>query len=207
MCLIEKTKNDFIFYKSSFNLFCLIVVLSIASCKGDNKSPRSLVYQPNDTSNWPASFGFGRIATATEIGRLDIDISPDGRGLPAGSGTVGSGSIIYQIKCAFCHGSTGKEGPFNPLVGVMGDTTKAKTIGNYWPYSTTIFDYIRRAMPYNMPGSLTNGEVYDLTAYLLYKNQIIDSATGINSLNLPGIKMPAQKFFVNDDRHGGPEVR
>jgi cytochrome c len=89
----------------------------------------------------------------------------------------------------------------------MGDTTKAKTIGNYWPYATTLFDYVRRAMPYNAPGSLTANEVYDLTAFLLYANKIIDSAKLVDARSLPAIVMPARQFFVTDDRKGGPEVR
>lgn len=155
----------------------------------------------------PGHFGFGRTATTTEITALDIDVRPDGTGLPPGSGSVTSGAITYEQKCASCHGKTGTEGPFNKLVGVMGDTTKAKTIGNYWPYATTIFDYIRRAMPYNEPGSLTTSEVYSLTAYLLYQNKIVDSTTALNARTLPGIKMPARDLFVNDDRQGGPEIK
>lgn len=153
------------------------------------------------------SFGFGRPATAAEIAAWDIDISPDGKGLPDGSGNVSDGRKIYAIKCAACHGVTGKEGPFNRLVGAMDDTTKAKTIGNYWPYATTVFDYIRRTMPYNAPGSLTNDEVYSLTAFLLNANRIIDSSTILQKQNLPAIQMPAQKYFIPDDRKGGPEVK
>lgn len=160
-----------------------------------------------DTTDYPASFGFGRVASAAEINALDIDILPDGTGLPAGSGTVGNGRNIYVVKCAACHGKTGREGPQNKLVGAMGDTTKAKTIGNYWPYASTIFDYIRRTMPYNQPGSLSNDEVYSLTAYLLYENRIIDSTVVMQKETLPAVKMPAQKLFVPDDRKGGPEVR
>lgn len=89
----------------------------------------------------------------------------------------------------------------------MGDTTRAKAIGNYWPYATTLFDYTRRAMPYNAPGSLSAGEVYSLTAFLLYANKIIDSEKVINAASLPQVVMPAKKFFVTDDRRGGPEIR
>jgi cytochrome c len=89
----------------------------------------------------------------------------------------------------------------------MGDTGKAKTIGNYWPYATTLFDYIRRAMPYNAPGSLSANEVYGLTAYLLNANKIIDSGSVMNTATLPRIIMPARKYFIPDDRRGGPEVR
>ena len=152
-------------------------------------------------------FGFGRPATLQEIGALDISIRPDGKGLPVGSGTAAQGRAIYAVKCAVCHGKTGREGPHGVLVGPMGDTTKAKTIGNYWPYATTIFDYVRRAMPYNAPGSLTAAEVYSITAYLLAANKVIDSTRVIDARSLPGIVMPAKGLFVVDDRRGGPEVR
>jgi S-disulfanyl-L-cysteine oxidoreductase SoxD len=169
-----------------------------------------------DTIAWPASFGFGRRAAPQEIAALDLSIRPDGKGLPAGSGRVSAGWEIYKIKCAACHGRTGVEGPYSRLVGPMGDTTRArtpgdtsraKTIGNYWPYATTLFDYTRRAMPYNAPGSLSAEEVYHLTAFLLHANKIIDSNTVIDSKSLPGIVMPARQLYVPDDRHGGPEVR
>jgi len=152
-------------------------------------------------------FGFGRPATPQEIAALDVAIRPDGKGLPPGSGTAREGKVIYAIKCAACHGKTGTEGPFSRLVGPMGDTTRAKTIGNYWPYATTLFDYTRRAMPYNAPGSLSTAEVYSLTAYLLSANRIIDSGEVITSHNLAGIVMPAKKLFIPDDRKGGPEIR
>lgn len=188
--------------------FLLPLLLVVSSCS--NNGTRDLASSKSnveDTSNWPKSFGIGRTATGQEIAAIDVDITPDDNGLPPGSGNVTSGRDVYQIKCASCHGINGTEGPAASLVGVMGDTTKAKTIGNYWPYSTTLFDYIRRAMPYNMPGSLTDNEVYSLTAYLLFLNKIIDTATAMNAVSLPKVKMPAQKLFVNDDRRGGPEVR
>jgi mono/diheme cytochrome c family protein len=152
-------------------------------------------------------FGFGRPATPKEVAAMDIAIRPDGRGLPPGSGKASAGRAVYLVKCAACHGKTGVEGPFARLVGPMGDTTKVKTIGNYWPYATTLFDYTRRAMPYNAPGSLTNDEVYGLTAFLLAANRIIDSGMVVNASNLPGIEMPAKKLFIPDDRKGGPEIR
>jgi cytochrome c len=159
------------------------------------------------SEHWPASFGIGREATRAEIKAWDIDISPDGKSLPDGEGNVETGKIIYETKCIICHGKNGTSGSAGRLLGVMGDTTKTKTIGNYWPYSTTLFDYIRRAMPYNAPGSLKDNEVYSLSAYLLYINKIIDSTTAMNRKTLPKVKMPAQPYFINDDRRGGPEVR
>src|SRR5882757_8226136 len=160
-----------------------------------------------DTAGWPASFGFGRLAAPKEIKDLDITVRPDGKGLPPGSGNASSGATIYQLKCAACHGKTGVEGPYARLVAPMGDTTEAKTIGNYWPYATTIFDYTRRAMPYNAPGSLSANELYSLTAFLLHANKIIDSVTVMTAESLPLVEMPARKFFVRDDRKGGPEIR
>jgi cytochrome c len=168
-----------------------------------------------DTLAKPATFGWGRVATAQEIAAWDIDVRPDGMGLPAGSGNAWTGKAIYAAKCAACHGKTGIEGPYNRLVTVSNGkklpakegATAEKTIGNYWPYATTVFDYIRRAMPFNEPGSLSDEEVYSLTAFLLQANQLIDSSAVMNAETLPKVVMPAQKLFVPDDRQGGPEVR
>lgn len=156
---------------------------------------------------WPASFGFGKKASDEKIRAWDIDVRPDGKGLPAGKGTVQTGKAIYAVKCISCHGPAGEGGSGGRLLGIKGDTTKAKAIGNYWPYSSTLFDYIRRAMPFNAPGSLNDEEVYSLSAYLLYINKLIDSAAVMNRATLPRVKMPAQPFFVVDDRRGGPGVR
>ncbi len=169
---------------------------------GSNPPPLS-----QDTVGWPASFGFGRAAVQKEIDSMDISIRPDGKGLPLGSGTAQTGKEIYQMKCAACHGKMGTEGPYARLVAPMGDTTRAKAIGNYWPYATTLFDYTRRAMPFNAPGSLSAGEVYSLTAFLLAANKIIDSTMVVDAKTLPTVKMPARDLFVPDDRRGGPEVR
>lgn len=155
----------------------------------------------------PERLGIGRVATQREIDSLNISITPDGKGLPPGAGTVGSGRVVYQAKCAACHGATGTEVSNNRLVAAFGDTIKAKTIGNYWPYATTVFDYIRRAMPYNAPGSLTNEEVYSLTAFLLWRNKIIDSTVVMQARSLPAVVMPAKSLYVDDDRRGGNEVR
>ncbi len=197
-------------HKFSIIFCCIILAIVISGFNvGYNHQLRlhSVATGYADTGSWPGSFEIGRRATDKEIQALNISIMPDGRGLPVGAGTVATGEGVYKTKCAFCHGKNGTEGPSAPLVGSMGDTTKAKTIGNYWPYATTLFDYIRRAMPYNMPGSLNNNEVYSLTAYLLYKNKITDQAMVINSVSLPKIKMPAQKLFIDDGRCGGKEIR
>ncbi len=157
----------------------------------------------------PARFGFGKPATEVQITALDIDVRPDGVGLPAGSGTAAAGAVIFAAKCAACHGVGGTGGPNGALVVTPPQPGKRpdKVIGNYWPYATTVFDYIRRAMPFNAPGSLTNEDVYALTAYLLTANKILDEKTVLNAKTLPNVVMPAQKLFVPDDRKGGAEVK
>ena len=176
----------------------MAVAMGMQACHPDEGPP---------AAGLPAPFGFGRTAAAAEIDSVNISIAPDGRGLPPGSGNALAGQKIFVAKCAACHGETGAEPTPYRLVAAMGDSVRAKTIGNYWPYATTVFDYIRRAMPFNAPGSLSNEEVYQLTAFLLYRNGIIDSATVLNAANLPKIVMPARKYYVNDDRRGGDEVR
>lgn len=164
----------------------------------------------------PASYGFGRDATVEEIAAWDIDVRPDGAGLPPGEGTVAEGKQIYAAKCAVCHGKTGVEGPNDRLV-VMSpdepfpdsaepDTWRHRTIGNYWPYATTVFDYILRSMPQNIPGSLEAGEVYSLTAYLLFLNDIIPANAEMNAQTLPQVQMPAYGKFVPDNRLDYKEV-
>lgn len=187
------------------------VLLSLSALKVAVKtSPAQLPL--TDTTKWPASFDFGHTATHAEIIAWDIDVRPDGKGLPAGQGDVKTGKALYVVKCAPCHGESGTEVAGvklagTPLVGDTSANSRPKTIGNYWPYATTVFDYIRRAMPYSQPGSLTNNEVYSITAYLLNANKIIKADVVLNAKNLPGITMPAKKLFIMDDRKGGPEVK
>jgi mono/diheme cytochrome c family protein len=168
---------------------------------------------PVDSSKQPETFGIGRPASPEEIAALDIDVGPDGTGLPPGSATSADGAPIYAAKCASCHGATGKEGPNDRLVGrAPGDAfsfgrdpATPKTIGSYWPYATTVFDYIRRAMPPTAPGSLSNQDVYALTAYLLTLNDLISADTVVDAASLPKVKMPARDHFIPDPR-GGPKV-
>ena len=165
----------------------------------------------------PESFGFGATATAADIQAWDIDVMPDGTGLPAGSGTAQEGERIYQKQCASCHGRTGVEGPNDRLVGrepregfPFGQSAALgamRTIGNYWRYATTLYDYINRAMPLNAPGSLEPDEVYALTAHLLYLNELIPRDAVMDAASLPAVVMPARDRFVVDDRKGGPEIR
>jgi len=165
----------------------------------------------------PARFGFGRPATDAEIKAWDIDVMPDGTGLPPGSGTVERGAAIYAAQCAVCHGREGKGGQYDVLVGrEPGDAfafgkdpalLNRRTIGNYWPYATTLYDYINRAMPQAVPGSLTPDEVYSLVAYLLYLNRIVPADAVMTAQTLPKVEMPARRRFVRDNRRGGPEIR
>ena len=160
----------------------------------------------------PARFGIGRPATPEEIAARDIDIGPDGAGLPPGRGTAADGAPIYAARCAGCHGKTGKEGPNDVLVGRLPgdeftfarDPKAPKTIGSYWPYATTVFDYIRRAMPPDKPGSLKDEEVYNLTAYLLALNDLIPADAVIDAPSLPKVKMPAHDRFKPDTRTERP---
>jgi cytochrome c len=144
----------------------------------------------------------GRAMTEVELAFWDSSILVDGSNLPPGSGTSSQGAAIYVQKCAACHGPTGAETNtrLTPLIGGRGSLASeqpVKTLGSYWPYPTIVFDYIRRAMPYNAPKTLSNDEVYALTAYLLQANGIIDETTALDRTSLPAVKMPNREGFVN----------
>jgi cytochrome c len=141
----------------------------------------------------------GRPATPAEIAGWDISILPDGTGLPPGSGTPEQGAVVYTQKCQSCHGEKGTGKPNDQMVGGQGtltSTSPVRTIGSYWPYATTVFDYVRRAMPYTQSQSLTNEEVYAVTAYLLHLNGIIGPQDAMNAQTLPQVKMPNRDNFI-----------
>jgi hypothetical protein len=150
------------------------------------------------------SYNIGRPATSEEIHRRDISVAPDGSGLPVGLGTVAQGRRVYQTLCANCHGDRG-EGmlEYPALVGGQG-TLRSKdpvlTVGSYWPYATTVWDYIHRAMPYQRPGGLTADETYAVTAFILYLNGIVDEQASLSEKTLPRVKMPNRDGFVADPR-------
>ncbi|MDE2971471.1 MAG: cytochrome c [Acidobacteriota bacterium] len=160
-------------------------------------------------------FGFGETASPERIAAWDIDIGPDGEGLPPGSGSVERGETLYRLQCVQCHGARGEGSQFEALAGrVPGDRFPFSedrrypiTVGSYWPYATTLFDYIRRAMPQAAPGSLPPDDVYALTAFILQLNGLLGSGDSLDAESLPRIRMPARDRFVRDDRRGGPEVR
>lgn len=167
----------------------------------------------------PKQFGLGHQASPAEIAAVNIDVSSNGAELPAGSGTPEQGATVFAKACAVCHGAKGEGIPplYPQLVGgptgnvdFSTDFKIPRTIGNYWPYATTLFDYVRRAMPLTTPGSLTAEQTYAVTAYLLNREGIIPPNTVLDARSLAAVQMPARSRFVNDDRRGsigGKNVR
>lgn len=146
--------------------------------------------------------GLGRPISESQIHLWNIDISPNGEGLPAGSGTAIAGEALFQQQCASCHGDKGQGSIANRLVGggALNTNSPVKTVGSFWPYSTTIFDYTRRAMPHNAPQSLTNDQVYAATAYILYLNKIIPKEAVMDAKTLPLVRMPNRDGFIPIER-------
>lgn len=201
--------------------FIIALVLATASCYGacGTADKPAATAATSGFSSIPARhYGLGRAATPAEVAALNVDVGPDGEGLPAGSGTAALGADLYQKKCSMCHGPKGLGMPpaFPLLISrdpkaegfkFASDPKLPKSIGNYWPNATTVFDYVRRAMPLLQPGSLTNDEVYSLTAYLLAANEVIPMSATLDSASLTQVKMPYRDKFVVDDRRGGKEVK
>ncbi len=145
--------------------------------------------------------GLGEAVSIEELGAVDYAILPNGDGLPAGKGTAAEGAVVYQQQCLACHGQNGTGGANDTLAGGHGSLNSdrpQKTIGSFWPYATTVFDYVRRAMPLQSPGILSSDELYAVTAYLLYINDIIGQNDEMNAITLPAIKMPNRDNFVWD---------
>jgi mono/diheme cytochrome c family protein len=150
-------------------------------------------------ASWAETPNLGKPIDEAAIAPWDISILPDGTGLPKGSGTPAQGAPIFAEKCAACHGDNGKGGEAAALVSdreLAGISAAQKTIRNFWPYSTTIFDFIRRAMPAQMPHSLTDDEVYALTAYILAENKLIGANDTMDAQSLPKVKMPNRDNFI-----------
>src|SRR5467141_3092816 len=144
--------------------------------------------------------GLGRLAAPDEIASWDISIGPDGAGLPPGRGTPKEGEAVYAEKCVACHGEKGAGKPNDQLVGgrgsLSGDQAPIKTVGSFWPYATTLFDYVRRAMPLGAPKSLSDDEVYAVAAYVLQLNGIIGEADVMDAHTLPKVQMPNRDGFI-----------
>jgi S-disulfanyl-L-cysteine oxidoreductase SoxD len=154
-----------------------------------------------------AHYGIGRPATSAEIAGWNIDIGRDGSSLPAGSGSVAHGHEVFEQQCAACHGDKGEGGVGERLVGGQGTIATAKpikTVGSYWPYAPTLFDYIRRAMPQNAPQSLSNDDVYAVSAYILNMNGLFPADATLDAKSLSAIKMPNRSMFTEDPR---PDVK
>jgi S-disulfanyl-L-cysteine oxidoreductase SoxD len=150
------------------------------------------------TATFAQKPNLGKPLSPADIAAWDISILPDGTGLPPGSGTPADGARVYAAKCAVCHGANGKGGPNAALAGgePIKDMESIKTIANFWPYATTIFDYTRRAMPWRQPMSLANQEVYALTAYILWLNKLIGENDTMNAQTLPRVRMPNRDGFI-----------
>jgi mono/diheme cytochrome c family protein len=153
-----------------------------------------------------ARYGFGSAATEPELSRF-VSPLPDGRGLPAGSGSVSAGQKLYQTQCVACHGANLEGGQGDRLIGGRGslpgnDPAKPpiKTVESYWPYATTLFDYIKRAMPLASPGSLSNDEVYALCAYILARAKIVPESGTLDARSLAAVRMPNRDGFIPDAR-------
>ncbi len=193
------------------------VALLVAACRPDAQDrPASSVYGPEGPAfaagtpeglpaHAPARFGFGTSASAARIAAWDIDVKPDGEGLPAGRGSVEQGRQVYMTHCVACHGPTGTEGPNDRLVGAepWGEWPGSLTVGGYWPYATTLFDYIRKAMPQLTPGILNPDQTYAVIAYVLHLNGLVPADAVMDAESLPAVAMPARERFVVDDRVGG----
>ena len=185
--------------------FSLLCVAAMASCQMADNGDRGA----------PSTYGLGTPATAAEVAALNTDVAPDGQGLPPGSGDATKGAALYSAQCASCHGAKGEGAPGNPpgpvLVGrepregfnFGNDPKLVRTVGNYWPEATTLFDYIKRTMPLSAPGSLSDSDVYSLTAHLLAANEILPAGASLDSASLMAVKMPAKDKFVPDNRRGG----
>ena len=167
------------------NYLWILIAILIAGC-GTN--------QTSGVKN----YGLGKTIDEVKIAAWNIDVAPSGAGLPPGKATARQGESIYKDKCASCHGNQGQGGVANRLVGggALNTDKPIKTVGSYWPYATTVFDYTKRAMPHPLPQSLTNDEVYATTAYILYMNKIIGIDDEMNAKTLPLVKMPNWDGFI-----------
>ena len=152
-------------------------------------------------------YGIGRTATPAEVAGWNIDVGRDGSGLPPGNGSVSRGREVFAQQCSACHGDKGEGGVGERLVGGRGTlatTRPVRTVGSYWPYASTLFDYIRRAMPLNAPQSLSADDVYAVSAYILHLNDLLADDATLDAKTLAGIRMPNRSMFVGDPR---PDVK
>lgn len=177
------------------NVTALAIVALVSACAS--------TYDAGWDSTPTRGPNLGATPSATMLAAMDTSIPPSGAGLPAGSGSVAQGQKVYEAKCQTCHGAKGEGKPADRLVGGIGSLASGKairTVGSYWPYATTLFDYTRRAMPTSAPMSLSNEEVYAVTAYVLFLNGIVPEAAVMNAQTLPQVKMPNRDGFIDYSR-------
>ena len=192
----------------------LLFLVALTACSAGDSSSDVSASRPAAP---PATYSLGTPVDSARLKTIDIDVDPTGASLPSGSGNATKGLLVYASKCAMCHGAKGEGLPAMPghpaspkLVGrdpregfpFGRDPKLVKTVGNYWPYATTVYDYVHRAMPLGAPGTLTPDETYAVVAWLLAENEIIPRDAEMNAQTLPAVKMPASGRFVVDDRAG-----
>ena len=187
----------------------VIAVASIGGISYAEDGSNTSIQQANASNVDSAKFGLGREALPEEIDAWDIDIRPDGMGLPVGSGDVLTGEELFIEACASCHGDFGEGVDRWPVLsgghGTLADDRPVKTIGSYWPYLSTVYDYIRRAMPFGYARSLTDDDVYAITAYLLYMNDVVlDEEFVLSNENFTEIRLPNEENFIPDGRMEEP---
>jgi cytochrome c len=194
-------------------IVCMAVTL--ASCTSGDAAPATFAsYDAGAVPGGPGaakSYALGHPPNDSALRAMNVDVGPDGAELPAGHGSVAEGALLFAAQCASCHGKAG-EGIAPAYPALVGRDPKAegfpfarepgltRTIGNYWPYATTVFDYVKRAMPLATPGTLTDDQTYALTAYLLAANAIIPDTSTLDATRLRAVKMPYRDNFVPDDR-------
>lgn len=193
------------FQMDILKMFISRLVLIVLCSLGIGGGPLAWSHSsPGQSGN---TYGIGQAATQQEIEAWNIDINPQGKGLPPGKGSVQEGETVFLQYCAFCHGATGIEGPNNKLVGgadSLHTNRPSKTVGSYWPYATTLYDYIFRAMPFTAPQSLTPDQVYALVAWILFRNGILEETVTLDAQTLPRVRMPNRAGFVVDPRPDVP---
>lgn len=189
----------------------IVAVTLFVSCKPAANGAAGARGTVHKADALPARLEVGRVATPAEVAAWDVDVNAKGEGLPPGKGDATAGAVVYAAKCASCHGAKGEGIAPNPrLVGreprdfsFATTPTAVKTVGNYWPYATTLYDYIRRAMPQTAPGSMTADETYAVIAWILAENEVITRDKVMDATSLPAVVMPSRDRFVRDDRTGG----
>jgi mono/diheme cytochrome c family protein len=151
--------------------------------------------------------GLGQPIAEEDVASWNIDVRPDGAGLPPGRGTAAEGKQVYLAKCSACHGENGEGSPMDRLAGGAGTLASdkpMKTVGSYWPYATTLFDYVRRTMPFTDPQGLGADEIYAVVAYVLFLNGIVEETTVLDARTLPAVAMPNRGGFLPDARPDAP---